>query len=134
MNIESVLESAGVPVALGLNLIERLGIDAGTFRDTRRYEKFKDILQYLKDKEPSTVSWVVSQGTRRQGDMLDNMFHYIGILKGKDEALGSKATLEKTIEEMEKTNNPEITRVVEEKTKLDKHLSNIEEDINQFTK
>jgi hypothetical protein len=134
MNIESVLEGAGVPVTIGINLIDRLGLDASQFRDSRRYERFKDILYYLKDKEPSTVSWVISQGTRRQGDMLENMFHYIGILKGKEQAIQKQESLKKTIDEMVKTNNPEIMKVQHEFTQNEKHLEMINEDINQFTK
>lgn len=109
MDIEKAFSELGVSAVLGTGLMAQFGLSADDFAIPSTFVKFKSIVDFLVQFPEDTQRFLITKGTRgSMGDKLEHFFDYANILKEKAAYQQVLEKVNKEVEILEHTNDPQI--------------------------
>lgn len=131
MNTERKFEELGIDPINAVKIMSLLDISVSELGIPQRFERFKDILSFLKDFPEDTQRFFIMKATAgKQIDKVSHMFEYVNLLRNKlsyEEGLKNMERQESAIETL---NDPfRLGELQREKLEVIRKLQNTKEEI-----
>lgn len=132
-----IFDDAGTDAITGSEIMGILGLSTDDFGLAQNYEKFKDIVQFMKGY--SDYRYVLNKITRgKMVDKLDHAWNYVSIVKEKNHKKEKISELERKITELSTFGDENSTSVLKDLTMMHvdmkKDLALIESEMGLYEK